>query len=38
MNQELYSFVGAIMGAVIVMLAGREPLQRLIKALKSNSR
>jgi len=36
MSQVLYSFFGAIVGSVIFLLAGREPLQKLINSLKNN--
>lgn len=35
MSQTLYSFFGAIVGSVVFLLAGREPLRRLINSLKS---
>jgi hypothetical protein len=36
MSQLLYSFFGAILGSGIFLLAGREPLRKLIEALKHN--
>jgi hypothetical protein len=36
MSQTLYSFFGAILGSGIFLLAGREPLQKLINSLKNS--
>jgi hypothetical protein len=39
MNESIYSLVGAALGAMMFILIGREPLQRLIRARRNpNSR
>jgi hypothetical protein len=37
MSKTLYSFFGAILGSGIFLLAGREPLQKLINSFKNGN-